>query len=309
VFREPIIIDNIPRLVPGWTKPVIIGRHAFGDQYKATDKVVTEPGKFILKFVPENGGKEEEIEAYNFKGRGVFLGMYNTDESIIAFAHSCFQYALKRKYPLYMSTKNTILKKYDGRFKDIFEETYQSTYKKDFETQGIWYEHRLIDDMVAYCMKSEGGYVWACKNYDGDVQSDTLAQGYGSLGLMTSVLVSPDGCIESEAAHGTVTRHFRNHQKGKETSTNPVASIYAWTRGLAHRAKLDENEGLHQFCQKLEDAVIGTIKSGVMTKDLAICVKGTNDVSRSDYASTEEFMSKIKENFDATWTSNFKAKL
>lgn len=309
VFREPIVIDNIPRLVPGWTKPVIIGRHAFGDQYKATDKVVTEPGKFILKFVPENGGETEEIEAYNFKGKGIFMGMYNTEESIIGFAHSCFKYSLDRNYPLYMSTKNTILKKYDGRFKDIFQEIYEKEYKKAFESKGLWYEHRLIDDMVAFCMKTSGGYVWACKNYDGDVQSDTLAQGYGSLGLMTSVLISPDGCIEAEAAHGTVTRHYRNYQKGLETSTNPVASIYAWTRGLAHRAKLDKNEALHQFTKTLEEAVIGTIQSGVMTKDLAICVKGSNNVSRADFATTEEFMIKIKENFDESWTPNFKAKL
>jgi len=309
VFREPIVIDNIPRLVPGWTQPVIIGRHAFGDQYKATDMVVTEPGKFFLKFVPEKGGKVEEVEAYDFKGRGVLMGMYNTDESITAFAHACFKYALDRNYPLYMSTKNTILKKYDGRFKDIFQEIFEQHYQKDFAAKKLWYEHRLIDDMVAFSMKSSGGYVWACKNYDGDVQSDTLAQGYGSLGLMTSVLVSPDGCIEAEAAHGTVTRHYRNHQKGKETSTNPVASIFAWTRGLAHRAKLDKNEALHQFSQKMEEAVIGTIKSGVMTKDLAICVKGSNDVARSDYYITGDFMTKIKENFDSIWTGELRAKL
>lgn len=309
VFREPIVIDNIPRLVPGWTKPVIIGRHAFGDQYKATDKVVTEPGKFIIKFVPENGGKTEELEVFDFKGKGVLMGMYNTDESITGFAHSCFTYALDRNYPLYMSTKNTILKKYDGRFKDIFQEIYESTYKKEFEAKGLWYEHRLIDDMVAFSMKSSGGYVWACKNYDGDVQSDTLAQGYGSLGLMTSVLVSPDGCIEAEAAHGTVTRHFRNYQKGLETSTNPVASIFAWTRGLAHRAKLDNNQELHDFTVKLEEAVTNTIKNGVMTKDLAICVKGDDKVARSDYYNTEDFMAKIKETFEASWTMKLRAKL
>lgn len=309
VFREPIVIDNIPRLVPGWTKPVIIGRHAFGDQYKATDKVVTEPGKFIIKFVPDSGNEAEEVEAYHFKGKGVLMGMYNTDESIYSFAHSCFKYALERNYPLYMSTKNTIMKKYDGRFKDIFEELYEEHYKKDFEAKGLWYEHRLIDDMVAFSMKSNGGYVWACKNYDGDVQSDTVAQGYGSLGLMTSVLVSPDGCIEAEAAHGTVTRHYRQYQKGEETSTNPVASIFAWTRGLAHRAKLDKNEALHQFCEKLEEAVIGTIKSGVMTKDLALCVKGNTDVVRADYYNTEEFMAKIKENLDLLISSDMRAKL
>lgn len=288
VFREPIVIDNIPRLVPGWTKPVIIGRHAFGDQYKATDKVVDKPGKFIIKFVPEDGSEAEEIEAYDFKGPGVLMGMYNTDESITAFAHSCFKYALDRNYPLYMSTKNTILKKYDGRFKDIFQDLYDNEYKKDFDAKGLWYEHRLIDDMVAFCMKSSGGYVWACKNYDGDVQSDTLAQGYGSLGLMTSVLVSPDGCVEAEAAHGTVTRHYRQHQKGQETSTNPVASIFAWTRGLAYRAKLDDNQELAAFSEKLEAAVVDTIRGGAMTKDLAICVKGDNNVKRSDYYNTEE---------------------
>eukprot|EP00345_Euplotes_harpa_P010815 CAMPEP_0168334008 /NCGR_PEP_ID=MMETSP0213-20121227/9974_1 /TAXON_ID=151035 /ORGANISM="Euplotes harpa, Strain FSP1.4" /LENGTH=407 /DNA_ID=CAMNT_0008338495 /DNA_START=24 /DNA_END=1247 /DNA_ORIENTATION=- len=298
VFREPIVIDNIPRLVPGWTKPVIIGRHAFGDQYKATDKVVDKPGKFIIKFVPKDGSEAEEIEAYDFKGPGVLMGMYNTDESITAFAHSCFKYALDRNYPLYMSTKNTILKKYDGRFKDIFQDLYDNEYKKDFDAKGLWYEHRLIDDMVAFCMKSSGGYVWACKNYDGDVQSDTLAQGYGSLGLMTSVLVSPDGCVEAEAAHGTVTRHYRQHQKGQETSTNPVASIFAWTRGLAYRAKLDDNQELAAFSEKLEKAVIDTIKGGFMTKDLAICVKGDNNVARSEYLNTEEFMAKIKETFD-----------
>lgn len=309
VFREPIVIANIPRLVPGWTKPVIIGRHAFGDQYRATDKLVTEPGKFIIKFVPAKGGEAEEIEAYEFKGKGVLMGMYNTDESIYGFAHACFKYAIDRNYPLYMSTKNTIMKKYDGRFKDIFEEVYEQHYLQEFKAKGLWYEHRLIDDMVAFSMKSSGGYVWACKNYDGDVQSDTLAQGYGSLGLMTSVLVSPDGCIEAEAAHGTVTRHYRNHQKGLETSTNPVASIFAWTRGLAHRAKLDKNEELHDFSQKLEQAVIDTIKGGAMTKDLAICVKGDNDVSRSDYYNTEDFMAKIKETFDSSWTGRMRAKL
>ena len=309
VFREPIVIDNIPRLVPGWTKPVIIGRHAFGDQYKATDLVVKKPGKFIVKFAPDDGSKAEEIEAFHFKDGGVLMGMYNTDESITAFAHSCFKYALDRNYPLYMSTKNTILKKYDGRFKDIFQDLYDTEYKKQFEAKGLWYEHRLIDDMVAFCMKSSGGYVWACKNYDGDVQSDTLAQGYGSLGLMTSVLVSPDGCVEAEAAHGTVTRHYRMHQKGQETSTNPVASIFAWTRGLAYRAKLDDNKDLADFCEKLENAVINTIRNGAMTKDLALCVKGDDKVKRSDYYSTEEFMAKIKETFESLWSLKLKAKI
>ena len=309
VFREPIVIDNIPRLVPGWTKPVIIGRHAFGDQYKATDLVVDGPGKFIIKYVPENGAKAQEIEAYKFKGGGVLMGMYNTDDSIKGFAHACFKYALSRNYPLYMSTKNTILKKYDGRFKDIFQEIYDSDYKTEFEKKGLWYEHRLIDDMVAFCMKTDGGYVWACKNYDGDVQSDSVAQGYGSLGLMTSVLVTPDGCLESEAAHGTVTRHYRNYQKGKETSTNPVASIFAWTRGLAFRAKLDKNEALAQFSETLEKSVIDTIKSGIMTKDLAICVKGSNDVDRSDYYKTEDFMAAIKTTLDSQWKPTLRAKL
>lgn len=270
VFREPIVIDNIPRLVPGWTKPIIIGRHAFGDQYRATDYIVDKPGKFVIKFVPEDGSEATDMEVFDFKDNGILMGMYNTDESIRGFAHSCFKYAINRNYPLYLSTKNTILKKYDGRFKDIFQEIYEAEYKAEFEKHGIWYEHRLIDDMVAYALKAEGGFVWACKNYDGDVQSDTVAQGYGSLGLMTSVLLSPSGCIEAEAAHGTVTRHYRQHQKGEETSTNPVASIYAWTRGLAHRAKVDGNDALGKWAETLEASIIDTIKSGKMTKDLAI---------------------------------------
>lgn len=302
VFREPIIIDNIPRLVPGWTKPMIIGRHAFGDQYRATDYVAKGPGKFTITFTPDDGSAPETMEAYHFKnGGGILMGMYNTDESIRGFAHACFKYAIDRKYPLYMSTKNTILKKYDGRFKDIFQEIYESDYKAEMDKQGTWYEHRLIDDMVAYCLKSEGGYVWACKNYDGDVQSDTVAQGFGSLGLMTSVLVSPDGCIEAEAAHGTVTRHYRQHQQGKETSTNPIASIFAWTRGLAHRAKLDENKELKAFTECLETAIIDTVKSGKMTKDLAICVKGSTKVDRADYRTTQEFLADIKESLEASW--------
>jgi isocitrate dehydrogenase len=270
VFREPIVIDNIPRLVPGWTKPIIIGRHAFGDQYRATDYIVDKPGKFVIQFKPEDGSDATDLEVFDFKDRGILMGMYNTDDSIQGFAHSCFKYALNRGYPLYLSTKNTILKKYDGRFKDIFQEIYEKEYKEEMEKAGIWYEHRLIDDMVAYALKAEGGFVWACKNYDGDVQSDTVAQGYGSLGLMTSVLISPDGCIEAEAAHGTVTRHYRQHQKGEETSTNPVASIYAWTRGLAHRAKVDNNNALAKWAEAMETAIIDTIKSGKMTKDLAI---------------------------------------
>jgi isocitrate dehydrogenase len=270
VFREPIVIDNIPRLVPGWTKPIIIGRHAFGDQYRATDYIVDKPGKFVIQFKPEDGSDATDLEVFDFKDRGILMGMYNTDDSIQGFAHSCFKYALNRGYPLYLSTKNTILKKYDGRFKDIFQEIYEKEYKEEMEKAGIWYEHRLIDDMVAYALKAEGGFVWACKNYDGDVQSDTVAQGYGSLGLMTSVLISPDGCIEAEAAHGTVTRHYRQHQKGEETSTNPVASIYAWTRGLAHRAKVDNNDALAKWAEAMETAIIDTIKAGKMTKDLAI---------------------------------------
>jgi isocitrate dehydrogenase len=280
VFREPIIIKNIPRLVPGWTEPIVIGRHAFGDQYRATDYVPKVPGTFTMTFAPEDGSEPVQMEVYKFKGPGVMLSMYNTDESIYEFAHSSFKFALNRKMPLLMSTKNTILKKYDGRFKDIFEELWQSTYEVQYKEAGLWYEHRLIDDLVAFAIKSNGGFVWACKNYDGDVQSDIVAQGYGSLGLMTSVLVAPDGSVEAEAAHGTVTRHYRVHQKGGETSTNPIASIYAWTRGLMHRAKLDENDALHKWCECLEKSVIDTVESGKMTKDLAICVHGTNAVKR-----------------------------
>lgn len=301
VFREPIVLKNIPRLVPGWKKPVIIGRHAFGDQYKATDYVAKKAGKFIMQFVPEDGSETESMEVYEFKSPGVMMGMYNTEESILGFAHACMKYALDRKYPLYLSTKNTILKKYDGRFKDIFAEVYEKDYKADFEKEGIWYEHRLIDDMVAYCLKAQGGFVWACKNYDGDVQSDTVAQGYGSLGLMTSVLLSPSGAIEAEAAHGTVTRHYRQHQAGKETSTNPVASIYAWTRGLAHRAKVDGNKALAAFSETMEASIIETIESGKMTKDLAICIAGTPTVDRSAYLNTQEFMAAIKETFETNW--------
>jgi isocitrate dehydrogenase len=294
VFREPIILKNIPRLVPGWTSPIVIGRHAFGDQYRATDFVVPEAGSFTMVYKPKDASKKPvEMKVYDFPSSGVLMGMYNLDASIRSFAHTCFKFAISRNYPLYMSTKNTILKKYDGRFKDIFEEIYQSTYKKEFEAKKIWYEHRLIDDMVAYAIKSNGGYVWACKNYDGDVQSDIVAQGYGSLGLMTSVLVSPDGSLEAEAAHGTVTRHFREHQKGKETSTNPVASIYAWTRGLAHRAFLDKNERLADFSLKLEQSVVETIENGSMTKDLAMCISGGKEVPRSAYRSTVEFMNDV----------------
>uniref|UniRef100_A0A0N5BH99 Isocitrate dehydrogenase [NADP] n=1 Tax=Strongyloides papillosus TaxID=174720 RepID=A0A0N5BH99_STREA len=298
VFREPIICKNIPRLVNTWTKPIIIGRHAHADQYKATDFVVPGAGKLEIKFVGDDG-TEIKHEVFQFKGPGVSLSMYNTDKSIEDFAHSCMTYALDRKMPLYLSTKNTILKKYDGRFKDIFQEIYDSQYKTKFEGAGIWYEHRLIDDMVAQAMKSDGGFVWACKNYDGDVQSDSVAQGYGSLGLMTSVLVCPDGkTVEAEAAHGTVTRHYRQHQKGQETSTNPIASIFAWTRGLAHRAKLDNNEKLAKFASDLEAVCIETIEEGFMTKDLAICVKGLANVTRADYLNTFEFLDKLAENLN-----------
>ncbi|KAK2721846.1 hypothetical protein QYM36_003977, partial [Artemia franciscana] len=278
VFREPIICNNIPRLVPGWTKPIIIGRHAHADQYRATDFLVPGAGTLEIKWRAADGSETISHVVNEFEGPGIAMGMYNTDSSIRDFAHSSFQVALAKCYPLYLSTKNTILKKYDGRFKDIFQEIYDRDYKDQFEAKKIWYEHRLIDDMVAYCMKAEGGFVWACKNYDGDVQSDTVAQGFGSLGMMTSVLVCPDGkTVESEAAHGTVTRHYRMHQQGKETSTNPIASIFAWTRGLEHRAKLDKNEELKRFCLTLERVCIETIESGFMTKDLAICIKGMNE--------------------------------
>jgi isocitrate dehydrogenase len=296
VFREPILIKNIPRLVPGWTQPIVIGRHAFGDQYRATDTVIKGKGTLKMSFTSEDG-KVQEWEVYNFKGDGVALSMYNTDESIRGFAESCFNMALVKGWPLYLSTKNTILKRYDGRFKDIFAEIYEKDYKKKFEAKGISYEHRLIDDMVAACMKWSGGFVWACKNYDGDVQSDTVAQGFGSLGLMTSVLLTPDGkTLEAEAAHGTVTRHYRLHQQGKPTSTNPIASIFAWTRGLAHRAKLDGNKDLTVFCDKLEEACIKTVEDGKMTKDLAVCIYGEK-VSSDKYQTTEEFLEAINKTF------------
>lgn len=298
VFREPILCKNIPRLVPGWTKPIVIGRHAHGDQYKAIDYVVTRPGKMELVFT-DASGKAERLEVFNFPGRGVALGMYNTDESIEAFAHSSFQVALKNKMPLYLSTKNTILKKYDGRFKDIFEEIYNKTYRSDFEKARIWYEHRLIDDMVAQALKSDGGFVWACKNYDGDVQSDIVAQGYGSLGLMTSVLMCPDGrTIEAEAAHGTVTRHYRQHQKGQQTSTNPIASIFAWTRGLEHRAKLDNTPEVGRFAQTLEQACVECVEAGHMTKDLAACIHGLPNVKEGMYLNTQDFMTAIQQRLE-----------
>lgn len=303
VFREAIICKNIPRLVPGWVKPIIIGRHAHGDQYKATDFVVPGPGKLEMTYTPAKG-EPVRFVVHNFEGAGVALGMYNTDESIRDFAHSSFQVALSRTWPLYLSTKNTILKKYDGRFKDIFQEIYEKDYRAQFEAKGIWYEHRLIDDMVAQAMKSEGGFIWACKNYDGDVQSDSVAQGYGSLGMMTSVLICPDGrTVESEAAHGTVTRHYRQHQQGKETSTNPIASIFAWTRGLLHRAKLDSNSELRVFSEALEAVCIETIEAGFMTKDLAICIKGLPSVTRADYLSTFEFLDKLAENLKVKLSS------
>jgi len=298
IFRAPIVISNIPKLVPGWKAPIIVGRHAFGDQYRSTDFCPKVPGKFNMTFTPEDGSEPTNFEVYNFKGAGVMLSMYNTDESIYGFAHSCMQYALSRNYPCYLTTKNTILKKYDGRFKDIFQEVYESTYKAQFEAAGLWYEHRLIDDMVAYVIKSSGGFVWACKNYDGDVQSDIVAQGYGSLGLMTSVLQAPDGSVEAEAAHGTVTRHYRVHQKGGETSTNSIASMFAWTRGLLHRAKLDESAELKSFCETLERVIIETVESGAMTKDLAICVHGTNTPDRSLWLNTFEFIDKVAENLN-----------
>ncbi len=273
VFREPIICANVPRLVPGWTEPIVIGRHAYGDQYRATEFAIPSAGKLTLKFTPDDGSKQHEEQVYEFHGPGVALSMYNLDASIRGFAHACFNYGLMRRWPVYLSTKNTILKTYDGRFKDIFEQVYQAEYRARFEAAGIGYEHRLIDDMVACLMKWHGKYVWACKNYDGDVESDIVAQGYGSLGLMTSVLLSPDGqTIEAEAAHGTVTRHYRLHQQGKETSTNPIASIFAWTRGLEHRGKLDDTPDVIAFARTLERVCVETVESGKMTKDLAVLI-------------------------------------
>lgn len=293
VFREPIICNNVPRLVTTWNKPIVIGRHAFGDQYRATDAVVKGKGTLTMTFTPEDGSAPQEWKVYNFGGDGVALSMYNTDESIYGFARSCFNMALQKKWPLYLSTKNTILKKYDGRFKDIFEEVYQNEFKAAYAAAGIVYEHRLIDDMVASALKWEGGFVWACKNYDGDVQSDTVAQGFGSLGLMTSVLVTPDGkTLEAEAAHGTVTRHYRMHQQGKPTSTNPIASIFAWTRGLAHRGKLDNNPELIRFCETLEKVCIEVVESGKMTKDLALCIYA-QDLKPEHYLNTEAFLDAI----------------
>ena len=299
VFREPIIMKNVPRYVQGWTKPICIGRHAFGDQYKAADTVTKGKGKLTMTFTPDDGGTPKTWEVYHFKENGVAMSMYNIDSSIYGFARSCMNRALDKKWPLYLSTKNTILKSYDGRFKDIFQEVYDNEFKDNFKSAGIKYEHRLIDDMVAAAMKMNGGFVWACKNYDGDVQSDTVAQGFGSLGLMTSTLVTPDGkTMEAEAAHGTVTRHYRQYQQGKETSTNPIASIFAWTRGLAHRGKLDENKNLIDFCSTLEKVCIETVESGKMTKDLAVLIHGKKTDS-SHYLTTQQFLSELKINLES----------
>jgi len=292
VFREPIMCKNVPKLVPGWTQPIVIGRHAFGDQYRATDFLVPGKGKLEVKWTSEDGKNKKEFEVFNFPGPGVALSMYNLDNSIKDFARACMNYGLQRKYPVYMSTKNTILKNYDGRFKDLFQEVYEKEFKDKFEKISISYEHRLIDDMVAAAIKWSGGYIWACKNYDGDVQSDTVAQGFGSLGLMTSVLMTPDGkTVESEAAHGTVTRHYRMYQQGKETSTNPIASIFAWTRGLAHRGKLDGNDELKRFANILEKVCVQTVESGSMTKDLAILIS-----KNQKYLTTNQFLEAIDSN-------------
>jgi isocitrate dehydrogenase len=292
VFRQPIICKNVPRLVPGWTKPIVIGRHAFGDQYRATDFVVPGPGKLTIRFEPTGGGAPIEREVFDFPGGGVSMAMYNLDESIRGFAHACFNYALGLGWPLYLSTKNTILKAYDGRFKDLFQEIYEAEFKDKFKAKGITYEHRLIDDMVAAALKWEGAFVWACKNYDGDVQSDTVAQGFGSLGLMTSVLMTADGkTVEAEAAHGTVTRHYRMHQQGKETSTNPIASIFAWTRGLHYRGKFDGTPELEAFADDLEQVCIDTVESGAMTKDLAMLIGPDQP-----WMTTQQFLNKLDEN-------------
>ena len=299
VFREPIIMKNVPRYVQGWTKPICIGRHAFGDQYRAADTVTTGKGKLTMTFTPDDGGTPKTWEVYSFQENGVAMCMYNIDSSIYGFARSCMNQALKKGWPLYLSTKNTIMKAYDGRFKDIFQEVYDNEFKDQFVAAGITYEHRLIDDMVAAAMKWNGGFVWACKNYDGDVQSDTVAQGFGSLGLMTSTLVTPDGkTMEAEAAHGTVTRHYRQHQQGKETSTNPIASIFAWTRGLQHRGKLDNNQALIDFCQTLEEVCIETVESGKMTKDLALLIHKEN-MTKEHYLTTQKFLHALKENLEA----------
>ncbi|WP_336207569.1 NADP-dependent isocitrate dehydrogenase [Nonomuraea sp. LPB2021202275-12-8] len=292
IFREPIIMSNVPRLVPGWTKPIVVGRHAFGDQYRATDLKIPGEGTLTLTYTPKDGSEPLEIDVYDFPGPGVAMAMYNLDESIRDFARASMRYGLNRNYPVYLSTKNTILKAYDGRFKDIFAEVYESEFKDEFDKAGLTYEHRLIDDMVAAAMKWEGGYVWAAKNYDGDVQSDTVAQGFGSLGLMTSVLMTPDGrTVEAEAAHGTVTRHYREHQKGNATSTNPIASIFAWTRGLAHRGKLDNTPAVTEFANTLEQVCVETVESGQMTKDLALLVGGD-----AKWLTTQDFLGALDDN-------------
>ena len=292
IFREPIIIKNVPRLIPHWTKPIVIGRHAFGDQYKATDFLVPGPGKLTVTFTPTDGSKPMEFNVFDFPSSGVAMAMYNLDDSIRDFARASFNYGLARNYPVFLSTKNTILKAYDGRFKDIFAQVFESEFKTQFEKANLEYDHRLIDDMVATSLRWEGGYIWACKNYDGDVQSDTVAQGYGSLGLMTSVLLSPDGrTVEAEAAHGTVTRHFRDHQAGKATSTNPIASIFAWTQGLEHRAKLDNTPKVAEFAKSLEKVCIQTVESGKMTKDLALLIS-----KDAPWQNTQEFLASIDEN-------------
>ena len=300
VFREPIVIRNVPRLVTNWTAPIIVGRHAFGDQYRATDFVTRGKGKLTITFTPEDGGTPVSYEVYNFKGDGVALAMYNTDESIRGFARACFNMAIQKQWPLYFSTKNTILKKYDGRFKDLFQEVYEQEFKSVMDGLKLVYEHRLIDDMVASALKWNGNFVWACKNYDGDVQSDTIAQGFGSLGLMTSVLITPDGeTMEAEAAHGTVTRHYRDHQAGKPTSTNPIASIFAWTRGLEFRGKKDGNQPLIEFCHALEQVCIETVEQSKMTKDLAVCIHGNKVEHGKHYLYTEEFLDAIDEGLKA----------
>jgi isocitrate dehydrogenase len=298
IFREPIVISNVPRLVPGWTKPIVIGRHAFGDQYRATDLVVPGEGKLTLTYAPKDGGDPVELEVYDFPSGGVAMAMYNLDDSIRDFARASMRYGLDRGYPVYLSTKNTIMKRYDGRFKDIFQEVYEDEFKGDFEANDLTYEHRLIDDMVAAALKWEGGYVWACKNYDGDVQSDTVAQGFGSLGLMTSVLMTADGkTVEAEAAHGTVTRHFRQHQQGKPTSTNPIASIFAWTRGLAARGRMDETPEVSEFAETLERVCVETVESGKMTKDLALLIGPDQE-----FQTTQEFLAAVDENLSAAMT-------
>lgn len=298
IFRAPITCKNVPRYVPGWENPIIVGRHAFGDQYKATDVKIDQPGTLKMVFTPEDGGETKEWEIFDFPDSGVAMGMYNLDESIEGFARSSFNYGLMQNYPVYMSTKNTILKQYDGRFIDIFQRIYDEEFKDKFEEAGLFYEHRLIDDMVAQAIKSKGGFVWACKNYDGDVQSDIVAQGFGSLGLMTSVLLTPDGkTVEAEAAHGTVTRHYRQHQAGKPTSTNPIASIFAWTSGLKYRGKFDDNQALVDFAQTLEDVCIETVEQGFMTKDLALLVSADQD-----YLTTQDFLDKVVENLEAALT-------